>query len=97
MAERTLVDDTLAITMDQLEEFLREKGVDRKCSCGRGDHSISQESDGRPSLNAIEDPRDRKSENWYFWTVCTSCMKVTLYSAGHMVLFFRERRNAGEQ
>mgnify|MGYP000102843491 FL=1 len=94
MAQENSVQETLNITGDQLERFLTETGALDKCSCGHGVRKMAQEPDGRPSLNALQDPRDPDSENWFFWTVCTHCLRADFYSAGHIWLYLSGRYNA---
>lgn len=93
MPDWNIVDATLALTSDQVGAYLTEVGASRVCDCGKGEHVISQEADGKPSLNVTTDPRDRNSENWFFWTVCSNCLKSTFYSAGHMVTRMKEKQS----
>jgi len=83
------VKGTLQITGDQFQHFLNEHGVSTACECGKGERKIAQEPDGRPSINALQDPRERDSENWFFWTVCTHCLKADFYSAGHIWMYLK--------
>ncbi|WP_163032357.1 hypothetical protein [Pseudomonas viridiflava] len=89
MENGTIVDGTLEITFDELSDFLVSKGVSKACRCG-GEMTVAKELDGKPSLNAVDDPRDRDSENWFFWTVCSSCNRVDFYSAGHVWMQIRD-------
>ncbi len=82
MSESRIVEETLAITRDQLLEFFADKDVDVACSCGRGHFSLSWEQGDKPSLLAMPDPRDRSSSNWFFWSSCNHCAAVRLYAAG---------------
>jgi len=84
---------TLNITGDQFQNFLNEREISSRCSCGKGDRKIAQEPDGRPSLNALTDPRDHSSENWFFWTVCTNCLRADFYSAGHIWMHLKSKAN----
>lgn len=93
MSEYGDVEGTLQITADQFQEFLNEKGVTETCRCGAGRREIAQEPDGRPSLNAIADPRARQAENWFFWTLCSNCLRAEFYSAGHIWLYLKSKKN----
>lgn len=93
MSKADGVTGTLSITGEQLENFLNENGITTICSCGKGERKIAQEPDGRPSLNALTDPRDRESENWFFWTVCTNCLRADFYSAGHIWMYLQSKAN----
>lgn len=81
-------EETLNITAKQLASFLTAAKAHVACECG-GNKTIALEPDGKPSLNAFEDPRDRDTENWFFWTLCESCMKADFYSAGHVMIHLR--------
>lgn len=83
------IEETLSITAEQLASFLAATNAHISCECGVGIKTIALEPDGKPSINALEDPRDRDSENWFFWTLCESCMKADFYSAGHVMIHLR--------
>ncbi|HAL69311.1 MAG TPA: hypothetical protein DCP84_16770 [Pseudomonas sp.] len=79
-----IVDETLAFTEQQVDQFLEAYGLKRNCDCADGEYDLVLNADKQPNLLAIPDPRDEDLENWFFWLSCNCCGQARMISASRV-------------
>lgn len=95
-AQEQLSRETLAITKEQLLEYMEVKNCGAPCeSCGN-EHWTIPEVDGKPSLLTMSTVRGPGPENWFFWMACNQCGNTRLNSAGHVWHYLKHKDDQRE-
>lgn len=86
-----IVNDTLAFDEHQVMDFVREFQIPMKCDCPDGEYDLALSPDKKPSLLAIENPRDNDAENWFFWLTCLCCGQSKMISAARVWTWIKDK------
>ncbi|MGC3935945.1 hypothetical protein [Pseudomonas atacamensis] len=79
---KTLGEQTLSLTVEQLLDFIVTKGSDRPCeACGAKDWNFAQEDAG-PTLTGLSNVRTPGIANWFFFMSCNNCANTRFVEAG---------------
>lgn len=88
--------ETLAITQEQLLDFMTAKNCGGPCeSCGHENWTIP-DVDGAPSLLSMSTVRGAEASNWFFWMACNQCGNTRFNSAGHVWYYLKHKDDAHE-
>lgn len=86
-----LVDETLAFTEKDINDFLDDTLGDLACPCSRGHFELVCDRPDVPSLMTMKDVREGPNEHWFFWLACNHCSQTRMIAASRVWSWHKDR------
>ncbi|WET08855.1 hypothetical protein P3S72_20430 [Pseudomonas sp. D3] len=81
---KTLGEQTLSLTVEQLLDFIAAKGSDSPCeACGAKDWYYAQDDAG-PTITTSSNVRSPNTASWFFFMSCNNCANTRFLEAGRV-------------